>query len=83
MNWYKLSYNLSIMEELGISAPKKYYLFDTNHGKIISKEDSIDGDNEQMMSEEEASHANATYSIGQWMTIKEIVQWLKENPQSM
>ena len=67
------------MEEINISAPKKYYLFDTRHGKVLSAEDSIEGVSEQVISEEEANHLNATYSIGQWLTAKEIVEWLKEN----
>lgn len=79
MNWYKTALHLSIMEEPGISAPKKYYLFDMNKEKIISEQDSIDGSSEQMMTEEEAAHANATYSIGQWMTAKEIATWMNEN----
>jgi hypothetical protein len=71
------------MEEIGISAPKKYYLFDTNHGKILSDEDSIEGISEQVMTEEEASHVNATYSIGQWMTMKQIIEWLKEHKEKI
>jgi len=83
MNWYKLAQHLSIMEELNISAPKKYYFFDTNHGKIFSKEDSIDGVSEQMMTEDEVKHINATYSIGQWMTTKQIIEWLKDHKEKL
>ena len=79
MNWYKQSQNLSVMEELGISTPKKYYLFDKNQRKLVPPEDSIEGESEQIMTEEQAKHANDTYMIGQWMTIDEIRDWFAEN----
>jgi len=82
MSWYKRSQYLSVTEELGISAPKKYYLFDTAHGKLVPTEDSIEGVSEQVMTEEQAEHVNATYMIGQWMTTKEIREWLDVNKGS-
>ena len=82
MNWYKQAQSLSVTEELGISAPKKYYLFDTIHGKLVPPEDSIEGVSEQFMTEEQSAHFNATYTIGQWMTAKEIREWLDINKGS-
>jgi len=77
MNWYKKSQYLSVTEELGISTPKKYYLFDKENNKLVSKNNAVDEMSEQMMTQEQADHANATYTIGQWMTAEEIREWLK------
>ena len=79
MNWYKFSQHLSIQEELGISAPKKYYLFSKEKREVIPEDDAISGVSHQFLTEEEADHLNATYAIGQWMTAEEIKEWLLEN----
>lgn len=79
MNWYKFSQYLSVKEELGISAPKKYYLFSKEKQEIINEKDAIEGVSHQIMTEEEADHLNATYIIGQWMTLEEIKNWKIDN----